>query len=496
VIKNGGDFEIDSVTVAGVTLGWSCHLGTAIGNGERMTSPPDQTPRPRCPGLSTRDILAADRNPPPPLFAEGDVSFLGAEDLPMDAYLSREFHEREIAQIWRHCWQMATRSECVRQPGSQIVYDIGDNSVLIVRGRDATLRAFINSCPHRGTRLCDNDGKAQRIRCPFHGLTWTLDGQVDKWPCVWDFDHVIPQDFALSEIRTGEWNGFVFVNFDADGPSLEDYLEDLPNHFARWPLNERHTVAHVGKVLDCNWKIAIEAFIETFHVVGIHPQSLPFFGDANSQYDVWEGRRHYSRMINPSGVISPHLSDSPEPERVLAAASRFGLCSGHALAEGETPRQRIADDIRSMNRDRGGVDLAGFSDSELVDVIQYYLFPNLILFGGFNSPLAYRARPYAGDPDRCLFEVWLLVPHAPGIEPPPPAPFRMLSGHERFGDVEELSYFGPILDQDAETMPLVQRGMRSSVKTRTTLANYQEIRIRHMRRTLSEYLDSPRQKEA
>ncbi|GAD50055.1 putative iron-sulfur protein [Caenibius tardaugens NBRC 16725] len=453
--------------------------------------PQERGPVPRCPGPSTRDILTSDPVPAPALLDESGVDFLGEADLPMDAYLSEAFHREEIDKVWKRTWQMAARTEVLREAGSCIVYDIGDASALVVRGRDGGLRAFVNSCPHRGTRLFDADGKTLRIRCPFHGLSWTLDGKVDKWPGSWDFRHVDPEDFALDAIAVAEWNGFVFINFAADAIPLADYLEDLPAHFARWPLDQRYTAAHVSKVMDCNWKIALEAFLETFHVVGLHPESLPFFGDASSQYDVWEGQRHYSRMINPSGVISPHLSTEPAPERVLAAAARFGLCSGDPLEQGETPRGRIAGDILRLNKERLGVDLSHYSTSELVDVIEYYLFPNLVLFGGFNSPLTYRARPCGDDPNRCLFEVWLLLPFAEGATPPPPAPLRALGPDERFSDVPELSYFGPVIDQDADAMPLVQRGMRSSRKRAITLGNYQEIRIRHMRQTLNAYLGRP-----
>lgn len=450
---------------------------------------PDRSPAARCPGLSTREILMSDHRPADPLLAESGIDFIGNDDLPMDVYLSRACSQAETAKVWKRCWQMASRGELLREPGSHIVYDIVDESAIVVRGRDGNLRAFVNSCPHRGTRLLDGDGGGGvRIRCPFHGLTWTLDGKIDKWPCSWDFRHVDPADIALSEIPVGEWNGFVFVSFDRDAPPLTDYLEDLPTHFARWPLDARYTAAHIGKVLDCNWKIALEAFLETFHIVGLHPEALPFFGDANSQYDVWEGRRHYSRMINPSGVLSPHLGSEPAPARVLAAAARFGLCSGDPLAEAETPRQRIASEVRSAIADASGVDLSGYSDSEVVDVIEYFLFPNLVMFGGFASPLAYRARPHGDDPGKCLFEAWLLPPYAPGTTPPPPAPYRLLAEHERFGDVAALGVFGAVLDQDADAMPLVQRGMRSSAKGRITLGSYQEIRIRHMRQTLADYL--------
>ncbi len=442
----------------------------------------------RCPGPSAAEILAGDENPPPALLAPGDVGFLGNADLSTDAYTSVDFHRREVAAVWGRCWQVACREEEVPRAGDFIVYDIVDRSAIVVRGADGTLRAFVNSCPHRGTRICDGHGNAPRLRCPFHSLAWTLDGTLQHQPGAWDFSDRDAGTFGLIPIGIGTWGGFVFVNFDRSAPSLVDFLEDLPTHFERWPLERRYTAAHVSKRLECNWKIPIEAFIETFHVIGIHPQSLSFFGDANSQYDVWEGRRHISRMINLSGVASPHVAANSTPQAVADAAAAFGLCEPGPLAPGETPRRRIAANLRRHYRDRMGWDVSGLSDSEVIDVIQYSLFPNLIVFGGYGSPLAYRSRPCGDDPNASIFEVWLLLPYAEGTTPPAPAATRHLAADERFGEVAELSYYGPILDQDADMMPRVQAGLRSSHKRQVSLANYQEIRIRHMRQTLAAYL--------
>jgi nitrite reductase/ring-hydroxylating ferredoxin subunit len=442
----------------------------------------------RCPGPSTAEIVAADARPASAFLGEGDVASLGDAELSTDAYTSPDFHRREVDAVWRRCWQVACRADEIPNPGDYTVYDIVEDSVIVARGTDGRLRAFVNSCPHRGTRICDGDGHARLLRCPFHALTWTLDGVLKDLTCAWDFPAAARDRLALTEIRLAEWGGFAFVTFDADAPSLEAYLEGLPAHFARWPLERRFTAAHVAKRFACNWKVSIEAFIETFHVIGLHPDAMPFFGDVNAQYDVWVGKRHISRMINPSGVGSPHLVDSLTPERTVAAAARFGLCADGPLADGETPRGRVVANLRRFYTEIFGVALDHLSDCEVADVIEYSLFPNLVLFGGLGSPLVYRSRPDGDDPNRSIFEVWLLLPLAAGAAAPPPPRLRWLSDAETFSDVKELSYYGPVLDQDAVMMPRVQRGLRASRKGRVTLSNYQEIRIRHMRRTLAEYM--------
>jgi nitrite reductase/ring-hydroxylating ferredoxin subunit len=441
----------------------------------------------RCPGPSTAEILAADPHPAPAFLGEGDVTAIDGAEFGIEAYTDPAFHQREVETVWAHCWQVAAREDEFTKPGDFTVYDIVDRSALIVRGKDGTLRAFANSCPHRGTRLCDGHGNAPNIRCRFHGLTWANDGALKQLTCAWDFGDAPPDAFALTPIKLAIWGGFVFVNFDPDAPPLAEYLEGLPEHFARWPMEQRFTAAHVVKHLDCNWKVTVEAFVETFHVIGLHPESLPFFGDVNSQYDVWSGKRHISRMINPSGVSSPHLAGKITPERAVAGAAKFGLCADGPLAPGETLRSRIVARLRGLYGETFGVELGGLSDSEILDVIQYSLFPNFIVFGGYGSPLAYRSRPDGDNPNKSIFEVWLLLPFADGAKPPS-AQTRILGPDEHFADVAELSYYGPIIDQDADMMPQVQKGLRASPTGKITFSAYQEIRIRHMHRTLAEYM--------
>ncbi len=446
-------------------------------------------PASRCPGPSYQDVLDADTAQAPPILRESQADPLGTHDLPVDVYLSADYLQREVEGLWRRVWQVAGRVEDVSKPGDSFVYDIGDDSLLVLRTQAGDLRAYHNACLHRGTRLRDDAGSLERIRCPFHGFTWSLEGELCEVPCRWDFPQIEDARFRLPRAAVDTWGGFVFVNLDPDCGPLADYLEDLPRHFERWPLEERYVAARVERRVACNWKIAIEAFIETYHIVGVHAANLPFFGDANSQYDVWQDQRHHDRMLNASGTPSPHLRGTLSDQRVVDIAARFGMAEpGTRVPEGRTARSVLVEASRKRIEAGLGIDTKPFSDAEVQDVIQYSLFPNVVLFGGLGSPLFYRARPDGANPDSCLFEVMLLAPIPDGAERPAPAPHRFLAEDEKWSDVPELSYFGPVLDEDQEIMPRVQRGLRASRKTTNTLAVYQESRIRHFRRTLEEYV--------
>jgi phenylpropionate dioxygenase-like ring-hydroxylating dioxygenase large terminal subunit len=442
----------------------------------------------RSSGPSFQEILDTDRGAVPALLREETSAYLGSEDLPRDVYYAREVHDREVARMWSRVWQMVCREEDIPGVGDHVVYDIADQSLIVVRSEPDEIRAYHNSCLHRGTRLRNQGGSVRELRCPFHGFTWALDGTLAKVPCRWDFPHIRDEDFRLPQARVECWGGFVFANFDPDAMPLPSYLGRAALHFEAWPLAQRWKAAHVAKIFDCNWKIAIEAFLETYHLLGVHPQNLAIAGDTNAQYDVWDDSPHTSRMLQACGVSSPHLE--LDDQAVVDAAGRLGLAApGIRLEEGQSSRAAISDSLRERIQQDTGVDHSQLSDAEVLDTIEYCVFPNLVLFGSI-CPLAYRARPHGNDTDRCIFEVMMLQPLQPGEARPKAAKLRWLSPDERFADVPELGFYGGVLDQDAKFMPRIQQGVRAGPKTHITLGNYQELQIRQMRRTLASYLNA------
>ena len=400
-------------------------------------------------------------------------------------YFDPDFHRLEVERMWQRVWQMACREEQIPDVGDSLVYDIVDASLIIVRTAPNEIRAFHNSCLHRGTQLRTSSGNVACFRCPFHGFTWNLDGSFREMPCPWDFPHVDPANFELPDAQVGTWGGFVFVNLDPAAPPLADYLEDLPRHFAAWPLDEHYITAHVVRVMPCNWKVALEAFIEAYHTVAVHPQLLRTTGDTVTEYDVYG--RHVSRMITPVGVTSEHV------DRKVDDARFSGRCSSRPTrttpsARDRTARQVLADRMRASLRDRIGRDFSHITDAEALDGIEYFLFPNFMPWAGFLTPLVYRFRPNGNDPDSCVIDIMLLDPVPDGGPRPSPAPTRYLGESETFADAPELGYLGRILNQDGTTFGRIQRGLHASVKPGVTLARYQESRIRHFHATLDAYL--------
>src|SRR3546814_13161542 len=121
---------------------------------------------------------------------------------------------------------------------------------------------------------------------------------------------------------------------DADAPSLGDYLgKEAKAHIDAWKLENRDIYLHVAKRLPCNWKLAVDAFLEAYHVIETHPQVAPSNGDANSQYDIYG--EHVNRFISPLGVVSPHLYGKVTEQDVL---NQFTLGDSSALGDSTKPR--------------------------------------------------------------------------------------------------------------------------------------------------------------
>jgi nitrite reductase/ring-hydroxylating ferredoxin subunit len=457
-----------------------------------MSAAPED-PGARCPGPGYRDLLEADSRPVPPALLETSGEDLG--DAPLDAsrWFSRAFFELEAERLWPRVWQMVCREEHLPEVGDTVVYDIVGRSVLVVRSAPDRLQAFHNACLHRGRKLRDCDGHAEQLRCPFHGFTWSLDGRLKSIPCRWDFEHLDGEDLSLPELRVDTWGGFVFVNMDPAATPLDEYLAPLPAHFARWAPEDCYLAAHVAQVIPCNWKVAQEAFMESYHVIATHPQILPVAADASSQYDTWG--LHVNRNMMAFAATSPHLADAgiDEARVVKEMLAMWGKEPPADLDRGQVGNARtwLGDRLRGAFQHAWGGDYSGAADAEVLDALVYNVFPNFAPWGGFAPNIVYRWRPFEREVSRCIMEVMILKRVPEGGDRPPPATVHWLADDEPWSNAKELPVLGPVIDQDLANLPHMEAGLRSLARGQVQLGHYQERRIRHFHRTLDHYLALP-----
>ena len=445
----------------------------------------------RRPSPSVLEVLRSDVNPAPNIMlTESPAQDQSSEDVSAERYFSKTWHDQEVEKVWRKCWQLACRVEHIPNVGDHVVYNIVHDSLIVIRTAENEIRAYINSCLHRGTMLRTEAGCVNQLRCPFHGWTWKLDGSLSIIPGQWDFPHVDKDAMALPEAKVGVWGGFVFVNFDPECEPLESYLENLPEHFEAFNLEDRYVAAHVAKIMPCNWKLAMEAFVEAYHVGVAHPQVLGYYGDTNTQYDVWPNVRHVSRMISVQGVPSPALKGFP-PERTIEEMRRdvpFFAGKPIEVGDGETARGKLAQRAREKISRSVGKDMSALSDTESLDLIEYMLFPNMVPWGGQALPITYRFRPNGDDPESSIMEIMFLFSKAPDGSHPEPAKMTMLGPNQNWSDAPELGSAAMVADQDTDNLMRIQKGLRASKKAGVTLARYQESRIRHFHETLDAYI--------
>lgn len=449
----------------------------------------------RCPNApSTQQIIASDKVQAPFWVKSESYEFLGDDDVTKDRYIDPEFSKKEFERLWTRTWQFACREEHIPEVGDYQVYDIGQHSFIVTRVAENEIRAYYNACLHRGTKLraSGTDGNAAEFKCSFHGWSWNIDGSNKEVLCQWDFPHVDPKKYSLPQVRVETLGGFVFINMDASAPSLAEYIgPEALAHIKAWKLEDRYVYLHVVKHIPSNWKLNMEAFMEAYHVLDTHPQVSVTNGDINSQYDTYG--EHVNRFISTLGVVSPHHYGKYTEQDVL---DQFTIGDPEALGEGKrilpegaTARQTMADTYRAQYEKTTNTDLSGVSDTELLDCFSYTLFPNTFLFPGISLPMVYRFRPDPKDFRKSIYELFFLRPLPKDGKRPFPADPIHLADDQSFNEAEGMPPgFGAILDQDTENLLLQQEGLEASAKRGMTLANYQEIRIRHFQHTVDKYV--------
>jgi phenylpropionate dioxygenase-like ring-hydroxylating dioxygenase large terminal subunit len=196
--------------------------------------------------------------------------------LDASVYTDTDRFPREVEQIFLRSWLPACPIDDLSLPRDVVVWDHLDQSVVIARTDDDRIVAWHNVCQHRGARLVDKSGPCRigRIKCPWHGFVYELDGRVESAPMRPTFDPAEMKDLRAPEVRATPWGGLVWICFDPDAPALADYLGEIATELAAYDL-DRYTLSHRRTVeLPANWKLVVDAFNETWHVPFTHRDTL------------------------------------------------------------------------------------------------------------------------------------------------------------------------------------------------------------------------------
>jgi phenylpropionate dioxygenase-like ring-hydroxylating dioxygenase large terminal subunit len=387
-----------------------------------------------------------------------------------DRYTSREYAERERERIWMRVWQVVGRLDELAEAGDWKEYRVYDQSFLVVRGADGSLRGFVNACRHRGNKLCTGNGNAARIVCPYHLWSYDLDGRlrgVSRPDLVGPIDR---DDHGLLEVRVDTFAGFVFLNPDPHAAPLAEFLgSEVLDLMAPYHLDEMVTVLNVRESIDCNWKVVMDAFQEGYHIQGIHPELLRIIviDPTTTRYRFWDD---HEVAVAPFEVANADPEDEVAGIKELPAT--FPSVTGYLprfeelvdayrdgdgrlrYPEGVTGRTLLQQATRETLTGMG-FDVAGLTDAQMTDNHGWLLFPNFFMTIRAAEATVITAVPHPdGDPNRCIWHItsymWL------------PPEFRDDFRAEAV-EVEEPGSFPYFLalQQDYEQMPRQQRGLRN-----------------------------------
>jgi choline monooxygenase len=223
-------------------------------------------------------------------------------------YTDPRILELEQRNVFSHSWRLAGRSDQVRSRGQYITAEAAGEAILIVRGNDSVLRGFFNVCRHHAAAVMTNsEGIAGNLRCPYHGWTYDLEGKLILTP---EFAGVANFDRSangLVPIQIAEWQGWVFVKFDASGPALKDFLgNDLMERFERLNLDRLRWFERRSYFLNCNWKVFVDNYLDGgYHVPQIHGGLASVLD--YSQYTIENGE-HFCLQSSP---ITTGKTESP-----------------------------------------------------------------------------------------------------------------------------------------------------------------------------------------
>ena len=415
------------------------------------------------------------------------------ELIPAARYYDEEFFRQEKEKLWPHVWQMACRLEEIPNVGDFTEYTIFEKSVIIVNTKSG-IKAFHNTCRHRGVRLTTGPGNCAKsgFVCPFHGWRWNPEGKntfvFSKQ--IFNQELLDHAEIDLKPCRVELWIGCAFINFDDNAPSL---LESMG------PITERMEARHVDQlkmdwwyatVLPTNWKLAMEAFMEGYHVMRTHPQlhalstkgSLAYgtdFDEFVPNRDV-DARRAVNITIDSlrnigegmAGLVHQSEIDVLEKLRDMDVPDDPMAASGALFA-------RAMEEITKDGLER----VAPMFDIPKVMAEQpfhgvEFMFPHYFLLPMFAAMSSYRIRPLTAE--TCYFEIWSLVLRPEG---------------EPYDTPKEATYlphdspdYPEIPAQDYSNLPLQQLGLHGGGFTHMRLSKDHEGMISNYHRLIDGYL--------
>ncbi|MFC9981079.1 SRPBCC family protein [Gordonia sp. NPDC127522] len=439
--------------------------------------------------------------------ADQDDALATPKVIGVEAYISEDYAKAEADKLWSRVWQQVCRVEEIPAVGDYLTYEIMDDSVIVVRTGPDMIRAHHNVCAHRGRRLIDTPpgahdarGSGKQFVCGFHGWRYDLEGrntftaERDDWPCG-----LSAANDGLARVQVDTWGGWVWINLDPECESLRAYLEPAASLLEHFELEKMRYRWRRWLTFDCNWKVAFEAFMETYHVPYTHPEFMNFgrfLGWARAQgkhsnigYDAPKGMEENQAKVRigfgPDARVSTAALQNFTWEEANTNTTSTLVDVANRLVD-ELPEGTPAPEVLRywIDTARSEDELRGvFWPKVDPDVVAragtaWQIFPNFQIGHALNNMLCYRFRPNGHDPDSCIFEAAVFELFPEGQEP------KTEWEYTPVGDPNWRS----VLPQDFDNMAAVQQGMKSRGFTGPKPNPYRERSVVNLHHNLARYM--------
>lgn len=320
---------------------------------------------------------------------------LGTDKVSVERYSSPSFFEREKEAIWKKSWLLIGHQADLQKPGDYFIFDLDvvKISILVVRGKDSRIRAFLNYCKHRGAKIrYQCKGSCKALTCSFHGWVYDFEGKLIDVPLEEQFAPLPKNELRLTPINIGIWGGFIFANLDPNPScSLEDYLKPLPVPLREYFQNEdwRWAFGYKG-YFNCNWKIMVDVQSEGHHANSLHKRTITAAFEAD---DI--PTTVYPNSIGITSRLELYVpnwssKNSIRLNEIARIAGKFSHAAMYTKADSASLLDKYPGAVNSRNSERWVFDA-------------YTIFPNVVMFPMRDQILLQRCWPVS--PNRTLWEI-------------------------------------------------------------------------------------------
>jgi len=330
-----------------------------------------------------------------------------------------------VGTLYQPCGEVNGVRRTIADPESYFTFDLAGEPIVVVRDAAGMLRAFSNVCRHRAGPIAKGAGCRKVLNCAYHGWTYTLDGRLIGTPEVDGVEFFDRSTMGMVPLRCETWEQFIFVNFAEDGPSLSEYLGNIPElardvSFAGLGLVERRDY-----MANCNWKVYVDNFLEGYHIPIVHPGLMKEIDYPRYRCETF---RYYSQQLGPVKEVRP----------------------------GDTHERVYAPDAQGLKQ-----------------ALYFWIFPNLMLNFYPDNVSMNLVVPLSHDKTLTIFE-WYF--------------HDAVSEKARERAAKAIAFSDEVQQEDIHICEAVQRGLQSSTYDRGRYSVKRENGVHHFHMLLGEFL--------